>query len=383
MNGLQKIPATGWIILAVYSIMALLSAIIANDKALICSSKNRISFPAFRDLTGFDKYESSEVQNDCSFKIYPPIRFKADSMEPNVQKANPPGFRSQNPDAAVHWLGTDKYGRDVAAGLVYGARTAALVGGLTTIFCLILGLGTGMSAGYFRDNGLKWNRFEQIVFVITTLLFIFYVGTELYHQSLSGVALLCLLYLVFVSGSKLLNDKMKIGGERRLQIPLDFFLMKVVELRKSIPALFFILAALSLFRYGSVFNVVIIAGLLGWVEFARYARAETMKLASENYVQNARILGYPHTRILWRYILPGILPTIWVVACFSAGGFILLESTLSFLGIGIPVEEISWGKLLAQGRDMKAWWLVVFPGFALFLLIWALNYTAQKLQENR
>ena len=118
-----------------------------------------------------------------------------------------------------------------------------------------------------------------------------------------------------------------------------------------------------------------------WTDFARFARAETLAVKGETYIQSARVLGYDSLRILFIHILPNILPTLLVVICFNISSAIILESSLSFLGIGLPVEEISWGKLLAEGRNMKLWWLVVFPGFAIFVVVLCLNILATHFQN--
>ena len=163
---------------------------------------------------------------------------------------------------------------------------------------------------------------------------------------------------------------------------MDTIVIKIIEIRKSFPGTFILLALTSLFAIPSVWNIVIIITLLGWTEFARFARAETLAVKEENYIKAATILGYDHFRILYKHILPNILPTLIVVACFNISGAILLESTLSFLGIGLPVEQVTWGKMMAEGRSMLQWWMVVFPGMALFIIILCLNTIADVVIQK-
>ena len=159
-------------------------------------------------------------------------------------------------------------------------------------------------------------------------------------------------------------------------------LLKVIEIRKSFPGIFILLALVSLFAVPSIWNIVFIISLLSWTEFARFARAETLAVKEENYILSVKVLGFNDLRILFRHVLPNILPTLIVIACFSTGGAVLLESTLSLLGIGLPVEEVTWGKMMAEGRNMNAWWLVVFPGLAIFILILSLNTLASAFQKS-
>ena len=119
---------------------------------------------------------------------------------------------------------------------------------------------------------------------------------------------------------------------------------------------------------------------MGWTEFARFARAETLAIKEENYILSAKAMGYSDLRIMFKHILPNIAPTLIIVACFSAAGTVLLESTLSFLGIGLAAEDVSWGKILAEGRNLKSWWLVVFPGGAIFFLILSLNVLSDRFK---
>ena len=169
---------------------------------------------------------------------------------------------------------------------------------------------------------------------------------------------------------------------KKHNVPIDMLLLKVIEIRKSFPGIFILLALVSLFAVPSIWNIVFIIALLGWTEFARFARAETLSVKEENYILSVKVLGFSDVRILVGHILPNILPTLIVMVCFSIGSAVLLESTLSFLGIGLPVEEVTWGKMMAEGRNMNAWWLVVFPGLAIFILILSLNRLATGYQKS-
>jgi peptide/nickel transport system permease protein len=172
-------------------------------------------------------------------------------------------------------------------------------------------------------------------------------------------------------------------NSKKWDIPIDLLLVHMIGVRKSFPGIFLLLVLTALISKPSVWNVIGIITLLGWADFARLARAETMAVKEENYIANVKMMGLESWQILWRHIFPNIWSTLLVALCFSVGGAILLEATLSFLGVGLPVEQVTWGKMLADGRDMRAWWLVVFPGFCVFAIIWSLHGIADALQTKQ
>lgn len=202
----------------------------------------------------------------------------------------------------------------------------------------------------------------------------------IFNPSMLYFSLGCLVMIILVRASTGWLNKWEYF--KKYDVPFDMLLLKVIEVRKSFPGIFILLALVSLFAVPSIWNIVFIIALLGWTEFARFARAETLAIKEENYIISVKVLGFSDVRILFRHILPNILPTLIVIACFSIGSAVLLESTLSFLGIGLPVEEVTWGKMMAEGRNMNAWWLVVFPGLAIFILILSLNSLASGYQKS-
>jgi peptide/nickel transport system permease protein len=371
-------------VLVIFAVIGILSPFIANDKPLFCICEGKFKLPVLNEIwNGRHKFSDLNF-NECKSHIYPPIKFGASTIDKSLNKAvGPQIFSITEKNVPRHWLGTDNLGRDVAAGLVHGTGIALTVAFITVFLSLFFGTAFGMLAGYYGDNGIRAGWMLYAGFSLILFITGYYTWMEwiiFNHQPIT--ALMVFLFVIFILAVLLKLLKGKSKANTGTGFPLDMLLMKVVELRKSIPALFLILACLNLFRYGSIWNIILIATFLGWIEFARFARAETLNIVGENYIIGARVLGYSDLRILMKYILPSILPTLVVVACFSAAGVILLESTLSFLGIGLSAEDVSWGKMLAQGRNMKAWWLVVFPGTALFMLILALNVFADRMRKD-
>lgn len=154
---------------------------------------------------------------------------------------------------------------------------------------------------------------------------------------------------------------------------LDSILMKIAEFFQVIPAI--ILALVSVAMLGSnMWIVILILAATMWPQVARIVRAETLRIAGLGYVESSRAVGFHPLRILWSDVLPNAFPPVLVATSMTAGRAILLESGLAFLGLG-DANRPSWGALLntAQSHIQTAWWLTVFPGLAIFLVVLCIN----------
>ena len=161
----------------------------------------------------------------------------------------------------------------------------------------------------------------------------------------------------------------------------DLALSRLFELWAAIPSFFLILTAAAFFP-PSLFFVMIIIGLTSWVNIARLTRSQFLQVRSYDYVAAARSLGYSNARIMSRHILPNAIGPILIPVAFGVAGAILAESGLSFLGVGVPAEVISWGALLAGARsNAAAWWLVVMPGLAIFATVTLYNLLGDGLRD--
>jgi len=163
---------------------------------------------------------------------------------------------------------------------------------------------------------------------------------------------------------------------------LDTVLMRFVDIMLSIPTLFLILI-LSVYLGPSIINVMIIIGLTGWMDLARLVRAEFLSLKKREYVLAARVSGASDTRIILKHILPNALAPVFVSVIFGVGGAILIESGLSFLGLGVQPPDASWGNILTSGKDYieRAWWLTVYPGLAIFITVMSYNLLGEGLRD--
>ena len=211
-------------------------------------------------------------------------------------------------------LGTDTMGRNVAAGLMHGAWVSLLIGLVSTLVALLIGVPLGAVAGYY-------------------------------------------------------------GGL------IDDALMRFTEFFQTIPnfALAIVLVAIM---QPSVMSIVLAIALVSWPPVARLVRAEFLSLRNREYVEAARLIGQTNRTIIMRQILPNTLSPIIVLASLMVATAILLESALSFLGLGDP-NVMSWGYMIGAARTVirQAWWLSFFPGVAILLTVLALNLVGEGLDD--
>lgn len=164
---------------------------------------------------------------------------------------------------------------------------------------------------------------------------------------------------------------------------VDWIISRVIEIVLAFPFLVLILVIVSLIG-PSVWSIIIALSLTGWVSEARFVRGEMLKLKESEFAHAARATGAGPMRTTLRHLLPGALPPAIVSATFGAAGAILVESALSFLGFGVQLPRTSWGAILASGRDTigTAWWLVLFPGLAIFLTVASIHHLAQWIEDR-
>ncbi len=306
--------------LAALGVIGLLAAVaigadlLAGDKPYYLEYEGRTYYPAFRQYAihlGLADWPS-ELKRQRNFKklkatraIFPPVPYGPGEIRLE-EKYQPPG--------PAHWLGTDRLGRDVLAGLVHGSRYALTIGLVSVGISLAIGVLLGALAGYF-------------------------------------------------------------GGW------MDLLLSRFFELWAAIPSFFLILTAAAFFP-PSLFFIMAIIGFTGWVGIARLTRSQFLQVRSFDYVAAARSLGCSNWRIMSLHILPNAIAPVLIPAAFGVAGAILAESGLSFLGIGVPAEAVTWGSLLAGARsNASAWWLVIVPGLAIFITVTMYNLLGDGLRD--
>ncbi|MCQ0090803.1 ABC transporter permease [Roseovarius sp. M141] len=211
-------------------------------------------------------------------------------------------------------LGTDALGRNVMSGLAHGAYVSLLVGLVSTIVALAIGVPVGACAGYFAGR-------------------------------------------------------------------TDDALMRFTEFFQTIPSFALAIVLLAIFQPSLMFVIIAIA-IVSWPPVARLVRGEVLSLRTREFVEAATLSGLGNTQIILRHILPNALPPIIVLASLMVAQAILLESSLSFLGLGDP-NVMSWGYMIGAARTVirTAWWLSFLPGMAILLTVLALNLIGEGLND--
>ncbi len=224
------------------------------------------------------------------------------------------------PPGLAHWLGTDLHGRDLFSRLLWGGRVSLAVGMMSVALSVALGCTLGVAAGWYR------------------------------------------------------------GAVERL-------VMGATDLFLAMPRLLLVLAVLGLLRLtgtASLLAMVLVLGCTGWMTMARMVRASIASMADGPLARAGVALGLPTWRILLLHLLPQALAPVLAHATLNLGRVVLVEASLSFLGLGVPAPTASWGATIALGREWlhSAWWISTFPGLALVALVIGLELLGGAIRER-
>ncbi|MBF0281064.1 MAG: ABC transporter permease [Zetaproteobacteria bacterium] len=163
---------------------------------------------------------------------------------------------------------------------------------------------------------------------------------------------------------------------------IDAILMRITDMVLCFPTFFLILAVIA-FLEPSLWNIMIVIGLTSWMGVTRLVRAEFLALKEQEFILAAKSLGVSHLQIMLRYMLPNAMAPILVSAVLGIAGAVLLESGLSFLGLGVQPPDPSWGNMLTEGKDniQIAWWISLFPGLAILITVLGYNLLGEALRD--
>ena len=397
----------------IFIAVALLAPLLANDKPLVCKYKNTWLFPAFsfKNTIVLDDHTTLNYNMGKEWKLlpadvflFPPCAYSPNTIDAENAPRKSPfdeqfiSYKNKVTTAIPlkyrHWLGTTQNGNDVLSCIIHGTKIAIGVGILSMLIASLIGITLGACAGYFSNNGLKIGYIQLLFLIAGIFLTYFYCfvirGDKLANAFNNGGIwlILRLLFLGYIA-LKTIGGLVWIGGyidkkintHQKLNFPVDVLVSRSIEILNSIPALLLIIA-LSAIAKPSYSLLIIIIGFLSWTSIARLTRAEYLKAKNLDYVNACKAIGMKNKRIIIRHILPNVLPILLVQIIFGMGGAVLAEASLSFIGIGIPANSASWGTLLNEGRDhFSSWWLVVFPGLCIFLLIFLYNTIGDQLSK--
>jgi peptide/nickel transport system permease protein len=164
---------------------------------------------------------------------------------------------------------------------------------------------------------------------------------------------------------------------------VDAVIMRFVDIMLCFPTFFLILAVIA-FLEPSIWNIMIVIGLTGWMGVTRLVRADFISLKERDFVQAARVIGAGDLRIIFLHILPNAMASVIVTATLGIAGAILTESALSFLGIGVQPPTPSWGNILTAGKDNidVAWWLSLYPGLAILITVLGYNLLGEGIRDE-
>jgi oligopeptide transport system permease protein len=240
------------------------------------------------------------------------------------------------PPSTSHWLGTDQLGRDLLARVLYGGRISIMVGLVASFVALAIGVSYGAVAGFFGGKAdMVMMRIVDILYALPFTIFV-------------------ILLMVF------LKDPMQ---------SFDSWLgqhgMKQAQ------------------GVGKILLLFATIGAVEWLTMARIVRAQIMSVKKMEFIEAARSLGYSRSRIIFRHMVPNILGPVIVYTTLTIPSVMLLESFLSFLGLGVDDPMSSWGKLIKDGSEKmeEYWWLLVFPGALFSLTLFSLNFLGDGLRD--
>jgi peptide/nickel transport system permease protein len=206
-------------------------------------------------------------------------------------------------------------------------------------------------------------------------------GRDVFSRTIYGARVSILVGLLTVGISAAAGTALGMAGAY-FRGAIDTAGARLVELLQAFPYLIFAIGMMAFLGPG-FWNLIWALALKGWIEFYRLARGETLSQANREYVEAARAIGYPSSWILISEILPNIVNTVAVVATLRLGYFMVLEASLSFLGVGIPPRIPAWGSMVNDGRNVLyvAWWVSTIPGLALLALVLAINLLGDRMRE--
>jgi peptide/nickel transport system permease protein len=286
------------------------------------------------------------------------------------------------PRLGSYLFGTDNLGRDVFARMLQGAWVSLTVGFVAVGIAVLVGIFLGGISGYFGQNPV---RLDQI---LAALALPSGVGLLTLGHTFMGTALLLagsLYIIISINFKRRLGKGPQTGWTKVLfagAISIDTLIMRFVDIMLCFPSFFLILTVVALLP-ASIYNIMIVIGLTSWMGTTRFVRAEFLSLREQDFVTAARALGLGSSRIIFRHMIPNAVAPVLVSATIGIASAILTEAGLSFLGLGVPPPDATWGNILSDGKDyiFDAPWLTFIPGFAILIVVLSFNLFGEGLRD--
>lgn len=391
-----------YIIFIIFAI-AIFADFLANEKPIVVKYNGKIYFPVFKEYAvdlGVAKWSAEMLNADWKnmefeWAVWPAVPYLPKNIDfSNAQSVGPFDKQHVKSKKWRHWLGTDELGRDVLAGTIHGTRIAVSVGIIAMSVASFIGILLGSLAGFFGDSRLRLSRATIIFNILFFCLALFYAfGNRSYTLAdaigKSFIAFfgqliisLFLFIVVMIIGNLIARPLSHLPYlNKKIALPVDMLVMRLIETLISIPTLFLIISIIAIAK-PSLFLVMAVIGLVSWTGIARFVRAEMLKVKNLEYIEAAKALGFSEFRIMFKHALPNAISPVLITISFGIAAAILTESALSFLGIGVPPEVITWGSLLSSARSSpSAWWLAVVPGTAIFITVTVYNLVGEGLTD--
>lgn len=398
----------GW--LSVLAVTSLLAPVLSTDKPWVVKKEGRWLFPAFNTHHAQKILPQGSMSSEWKLQkfekaFWPPCTYQpgnTDWYNISVSPLDKQQFVTQEseivsmPAKFRHWLGTNHKGEDVMAAVIYGCRHSLAVGLFSMLLAGLIGIVLGLVAGYYQNYRLQVSWGATIGFFIGLIPALFYgvvrPSQVMHDDSTTGmdtwiisVSFNVLIFISLLAGCILTGhwvSKKIPWFSRRVSIPADSIITRITEWMNSVPTLLLILILAGLFNKSST-GLIVILGLLQWTGIARIVRSETLSLRQTGWIESAISLGIPEFRLFSQHLFPHILPSFLVVFILGITGSIMAESSLSFLGAGIPDNWISWGTLSGDGkRHLDNWWLLAIPGMLIFLTLLCLSALAEQYRRK-
>ncbi|WP_353482604.1 ABC transporter permease [Haliscomenobacter sp.] len=381
-----------------FLLVAFLSPFLANERPVYAKVHGHTFFPLFQGIlvdAGLSSWDERLIPaEDWLDKTYNNVLFTFIPYSPSSIDHKNLGARGPFERQRVkswrywHWLGTDKSGRDVAAGMLYGTLMALWVGLIAVSVSLVLGLTFGGLAGYFGDSGFVLNRATFLIYLFFLPLSLFYAAYLPGTNEGAGWFGLLIKFLSLVIGPLVLAYLLAglcarlFPRLKKITLPLDTILMRFLEIVDAIPSIILVLALIATLKQPSVTYMMAIVGVITSASLARFVRAEFLKVRKQTYMEAGRALGFDHLRLIFRHALPNAVGPLLVLLSFSMAAAISTESSLSLLGVG-AADKVTWGTILGQlrGQHEIEWWLAVFPGIAIFFTVITFKSLGEGLSE--